>query len=102
MSSKSNLNIHYFIKYLMEVEQLKEIRSKIDLLSNVEKEEIFKILKSSDCNFTKNNNGIFVNMNLLESGVLKKICQVIDYSFINKQIDDQRLNEVNNLKLKNA
>ena len=87
---------------LTNVEQLKEIRNKIDLLTIVEKEEIFKILKSNECMFTKNNNGIFVNMNLLDKNVLKKICEIIDYSFINKQIDNQRLNEVNNLKLKNA
>lgn len=80
------------------IEKLKLMKNNIDNLSHDEKEEIYKILKNNNCNYTKNNNGIFVNMNQLSDEILALFEKVIDYSVINKKIDIERLNQVNNIK----
>jgi|TARA_B100001093_G_scaffold400296_1_gene387812 hypothetical protein len=80
------------------IEKLKQIKKNIDNLSHDEKEEIYKILKNNNCNYTKNNNGIFVNMNQLSEDILVLFEKVIDYSVINKKIDMERLNQVHNIK----
>jgi predicted nucleic acid binding AN1-type Zn finger protein len=42
-------------------------------LSEVETEEIFKIIHSSKCDYTHNNNGIFVNLAWLQPSTIEQI-----------------------------
>ena len=59
-----------------KIELCKKIQSHINYLSQTELYEIFKILYDNNSNYTKNNNGIFVNLNWLEYNILN---QVNDY-----------------------
>ena len=48
----------------------KNIKNNVSLLSQNELNEIFKILHKNDSKYTKNNNGIFVNLNWLDNDIL--------------------------------
>lgn len=57
----------------MKLEQLENIKKKIELLSLHEKIEIFKIIKENNINYTQNKNGIFVIMNNIDPSLIEKI-----------------------------
>jgi len=64
-----------------KIEICKKIKNNISKLSTIEMEEIFKILYMSNSNYTKNNNGIFVNLNYLDEEILQDINKYIDFCF---------------------
>lgn len=73
------------------IEQLEILRDKIQSMKNDEIHhlEILKILKQSNVTFSENNNGVFVNMNHLTDGILKKVSDYLVYiEKQNKKFDD--------------
>ncbi len=58
----------------MEIEHLKNIRDQITALDKNQQHEIFKIVKKNSSNrYTENNNGIFINMNKLDTETITNI-----------------------------
>ena len=55
----------------------KYIQTNITNLSQDELYEIFKILYKNNSNYTKNNNGVFVNLNWLDNNILLEIYNYI-------------------------
>jgi hypothetical protein len=71
----------------MEVIKLKNIRDQIGSLDKNEQHEIFKIIRSNEDNkYTENNNGIFINMNKLDTATLTNIESFLEFSNQNKKI----------------
>jgi hypothetical protein len=54
-------------------ERCKTIESMIKNLSGTQLEELFKILQKNNCEYTVNNNGIFLNLSWIEPILLDKI-----------------------------
>jgi hypothetical protein len=86
---------------MTSVEDLKQLKKTIDDLSNDEKKEIFKIIKKSDCNYTKNNNGVFINMNNFSDDTIEKINKFINYSSDNMKLEKERIEEFKEYITKN-
>ena len=59
-------------------QELKNLRDEISVLEEFQQIEILKILDKHDVKYTKNNNGIFINMKVLEQLCLNDI-----YKFLN-------------------
>ena len=80
------------------IDQLKELKNKIDNLCENEQIEIYKILKENDCTYTLNKNGLFIKMNLISDEVIKKIENSI--IFFNENIKNLKETEryIDNLK----
>ena len=78
---------------MSKIDNLKELRKAIDSLTNDEKHEVFKIIKKDNCNYTQNNNGVFINMNTLPSETLEDIKKLIEYSKHNKQLEQERIDQ---------
>lgn len=57
----------------MEFDRCKKLVADILSLSHVEKEEIFKIVHESKCEYTRNNNGIFANLVWFPEETLTKL-----------------------------
>ncbi len=55
------------------LELCKNIQTSINNLSQNELNEIFKILYNNNSTYTKNNNGIFVNLNWLSDDILLQL-----------------------------
>ena len=65
----------------------KNIKNNVSLLSQNELNEIFKILHKNDSKYTKNNNGVFVNLNWLDNDILVEIDNYINFCIkSNKEI----------------
>lgn len=64
----------------MSIKEMRELRDKINGLYDYQLHEVFKIIQRSTDKYTKNSNGIFVNMKTLSSPVLWKIHQYVSFS----------------------
>jgi hypothetical protein len=62
-----------------KIELCKQIQVNISRLSNNEIVEIFKIISATDTTYTKNNNGIFLNLNWVDEDTLYKIDNYINF-----------------------
>lgn len=89
-----------------KIELCKNIRDNISKLSINEMLEIFKIINSNDTKYTKNNNGIFINLKWIDEDILNKINDYIEFSLksqneMNKyEIIKNNLNDSINFKEK--
>jgi hypothetical protein len=70
MPKKKELNKNYDD---IRLDLCKNIQNNISNLSQNELYEIFKILHNNNSNYTKNNNGIFINLNWLDYNILEQI-----------------------------
>mgnify|MGYP006286028053 CR=1 FL=1 len=57
----------------MNIERCKNIVSAIQTLGTTQTEELFKLLHKNKCEYTRNNNGVFVNLSWLSDEMLSKI-----------------------------
>jgi len=60
-------------------ERCKKIETMIKLLSATQLEELFKILQKNKCDYTLNNNGIFLNLSWLDSSLLDQVELFINF-----------------------
>ena len=67
------------------IEELKELRKKIDSLSENEQIEIYKLFKENECKYTLNKNGVFIKMNLLPENIINKLEEMILFSHANNE-----------------
>ena len=75
--------------------ELKNLQKQIGELTDHEQTEIYLLFVKYDCKYTKNNNGIFINMNTLSPEVIDEIKKLIEYSNNNIQLEIERTNIVN-------
>jgi len=75
--------------------ELKNLQKQIGELTEHEQEEIYRLFIKYECKYTKNNNGIFINMNSLSPEVINEIKKLIEYSNNNIQLEIERTNIVN-------
>ena len=52
--------------------ELKELRKKLTISEEFQQIEIFKIISNNNVKYTKNNNGIFLNMKLINDTCLNR------------------------------
>ena len=64
------------------MERCQHILSAVSNLSTTEIDELFKILHSTKCEYSRNDNGIFINLRWVDESVLRKIEQFM--AFCNK------------------
>lgn len=76
----------------VDLSEIKLLKSKIENLESTEQYEIIKILNKNNYNYTKNNNGYFINMNNIPKTVIQEINKFIDFSSKNNEIliNDQK------------
>ena len=62
-----------------KIEISNNIKNNIANMNNNELEEIFKIIYKNNNNYTKNNNGVFINLNWLNEETLNQINNYINF-----------------------
>ena len=67
----------------INIDELKSLRNIIDNIDEFHHKKIFEIIKMFNMNYSRNKNGIFVNMNNLSQPVLDELKTYLLY--INKQ-----------------
>jgi len=59
--------------------ELKNLRDNISLLEDFQQLEILKIFDKNNVKYTTNNNGIFINMKILEKSCLNEIYNYFNF-----------------------
>jgi hypothetical protein len=62
-----------------KIDLCKAIQSNVSKLTDNENLELFKIILDANANYTKNNNGVFLNLNWIEEDLLIKINNYINF-----------------------
>jgi len=78
-----------------KIELCKNIKDNIGKLSNNEILEIFKIVNDNNTKYTRNNNGIFINLKWMDEDILNKINDYIAFS-IKSQNEMIKYEEIKN------
>ena len=76
----------------------KFIIDKTKLLKEEEHLEIFKIIKKYEIKFTKNSNGVFINLNKLSNIIIEEIHKFVTYCIENKNLLKIDNNKRENIK----
>ena len=59
--------------------ELKNLRDEISALEDFQQIEILKIVDKNDVKYSQNNNGIFLNMKILDDDCLKEIYNFLEF-----------------------
>lgn len=78
------------------LDRCKKLISQINALNKTETEELFRILHKT-CQYTANNNGVFINLSWLPLNVLEKIEQFIEFCSRSSFALEQRENDCSRL-----
>jgi hypothetical protein len=70
---------------ITKIEICKKIQTNVATLNTTELEEIFKIIYNGECKYTKNNNGLFVNLNWIDIGIINKINDYIEFCISSRE-----------------
>ena len=60
-------------------QELKNLRDDITLLEDFQQIEILKIFDKNNVKYTTNNNGIFINMKILEKSCLNDVYEFLNF-----------------------
>ena len=82
-----------------EYEQRKKIWETIKTLNKSEQEELFKILKFSNVEYTENTNGIFFDVAKLSDTTIQKIMNFLAFCAQNRVDFEERDKTMENLRL---
>tara|TARA_B100000795_G_C22799769_1_gene441233 strand:+ start:2137 stop:2727 length:591 start_codon:yes stop_codon:yes gene_type:complete len=83
---ESRMNINDTAGDLLHEIKKKNILMNIKDLNLFEHQEIFKIIKKYSIKYSKNNNGVFINMNKLSKRTINEVDKFIRYCNSNKKI----------------
>ena len=72
---------------MTDINELKQLRDHIENMDTIHQIHIFKILKKNQIEYTENNNGVFINMTLLNNDTLKHIRNLILNIIIMKKLE---------------
>uniref|UniRef100_A0A6C0EMH8 NET domain-containing protein n=1 Tax=viral metagenome TaxID=1070528 RepID=A0A6C0EMH8_9ZZZZ len=81
---------------MTDINELKRLRDHIEIMDSIHQVHIFKILKQNQIEYTENNNGVFINMTLLNNDTLKHIGNFIKYV----DLQQKQLESVEDIKAK--
>ena len=90
MNSRANgLNVIEHNTHIMTYERCRKIESLIKNLSSTQIEELFKIFQRNKCQYTVNNNGVFLNLSWLDESMLCDIEHFVAFCLESKQALDK-------------
>ena len=81
-----------------EYDNRKELLENMKILSKTEKEDIFRILKRENEQFSENSNGIFFDLTTIKNTTFVEIVNMITLSNQKKKEQDERLKEMEKLR----
>ena len=83
---------------MSEYEAKKQVLESIKTLSKEEYEELFRILKRNNIEYTENSNGIFFDLAPLTTDIFQKIVSFLEFCKEQRKSEEVRSNELNLLR----
>jgi hypothetical protein len=82
----------------VNIKKIKILKKKILNLTKKEHIEVFKIIKENKENYSENRNGVFINMNNLDTQIIEKVSNFVDFCYENNRKMDLDNQIIQNLK----
>ena len=82
-------------------EERRKIFDNIKVLVKSEQEELFRIIRKSKENYTENSNGIFFDLSILSENTFSQIKEYLDFCLKTRQEDENRLLELETIRMQN-
>lgn len=79
-------------------DQKKNILEEIKTLSKIECEEIFRIIKRGNVEYTENSNGVFFDIMHLSDEIIYKIQKFLDFCKTQRKSEEERAHEIDILR----
>lgn len=73
-----------------EYEERKKVWEMIKMLVKSEQEELFRILRRGEAEFSENSNGVFFDLSKLKQSIFEEILKFIQFCESNRQNFEQR------------
>lgn len=88
------------VEYIMSIDNMKSMVSKIESLQKPEWIEIYRIIKQTNQNqIQENNSGLWIVLNNLSEDTILRLHKFVEYSVSNNKELDQNKNEMNIMKM---
>jgi len=81
-----------------EYESKKQLLDEFKLLSKEECEEVFRIIKRNNVEYTENSNGVFFDLSVCSSEIILKISQFIELCKTQRKDEEVRTQEMETLR----
>jgi hypothetical protein len=82
-----------------EYERRKRVWESVKTLTKSEQEELFRIIKRANAEFTENTNGIFFDLSKLDQPVFETIVKFLEFCAQNRVNFEKRDKEIETLRL---
>jgi len=82
-----------------EYERRRRVWESVKTLNKSEQEQLFRILKRANAEFTENTNGIFFDFGKLEQAVFEEIVKFLEFCAENRVNFEKRDKEIETLRL---
>lgn len=82
----------------VEYDLRKQFIEELKTLNKSDYEEMFRIIKLNNVEYSENSNGIFFDINHVDSSIFSLLVQCIERSKEQKRIDKERIAEIEALK----
>jgi hypothetical protein len=83
------------------LERKKQFLEELKTLTQDQYGEMFRIIKRNEVEYSENSNGIFFDLNSITDPVFEKLCQFMDLCKTQRQDDDERSKEIDELRHEN-
>lgn len=78
-NNKNNNDFHIEYNANESIQKKKKLLEKVKNLSNIEYNEIFNILQENKCQYSGNNNGVFINLQNVNDEIIDKIFNFLEF-----------------------
>lgn len=82
----------------IDYEARKHFLEDLKILSKEEYEEIFRIIKRNNIEYSENSNGVFFDLTSLSSEIFSKLVTFIEFCKVQRKSEEVRALEIDNLR----
>ena len=68
----------------MSMDRCRKLVASVSLLSQTEAEELFKMIHKNSCEYTRNNNGVFINLAWITSELLEELENYVKFCTLSR------------------
>jgi len=97
-NNKNNNDFHIEYNANESIQKKKKLLEKVKNLSNIEYNEIFNILQENKCQYSGNNNGVFINLKNVNDEIIDKIFNFLKFNKKKKEELNDKDSVLENMK----
>jgi hypothetical protein len=82
----------------LEYETRKQFLEDLKILSKEEYQEIFRIIKKYNIEYSENSNGVFFDLTTISNDIFEKLSSFIEFCKVQRKSEEMRVHEMDTLR----